>query len=80
MIHPADLTALWLTVKLALVSTVVLLLLGTPLGWWLATTRRRGRPVVDALDVDGPRGSPRGLDAQRVRAGAGGLEQPARVL
>ena len=49
MIHPADLTALWLTVKLALVSTAVLLVLGTPLGWWLATTRRRSRPVIDAL-------------------------------
>jgi molybdate transport system permease protein len=48
MIHPADLIALWLTVKLALVSTAILLVVGTPLGWWLATTRRRVRPVLDA--------------------------------
>ncbi len=44
-----DLTALWLTLKLALVSTLVLLVIGTPLGWWLATTRRRMRPLVDAM-------------------------------
>jgi molybdate transport system permease protein len=48
MIHPADLIALWLTVKLALVSTAILLVVGTPLGWWLATTRRRVRPVLEA--------------------------------
>ncbi len=49
MFHPDDLTALGLTLKLAAVSTAVLLLLGTPLAWWLATTRRRVRPVIDAL-------------------------------
>ncbi len=46
---PQDLTALWLTLRLALVSTLVLLVIGTPLGWWLAMTRRRVRPVIDAL-------------------------------
>ena len=49
MLTPADLTALGLTIRLALTSTAVLLVLGTPLGWWLATTRRRGRSLVDAL-------------------------------
>jgi len=44
-----DLTALWLTLRLALLSTLVLLVIGTPLGWWLAMTRRRVRPVIDAL-------------------------------
>jgi molybdate transport system permease protein len=48
-LQPADLTALWLTLRLAAVSTAVLLLIGTPLAWWLATTRRRARPVVDAV-------------------------------
>jgi molybdate transport system permease protein len=47
--HPDDLTAFGLTLKLAAVSTVILLLVGTPLAWWLATTRRRIRPVCDAL-------------------------------
>ena len=49
MLHPADLTALWLTLRLAAISTVLLLLVGAPLGWWLAMTRSRVRPVVDAL-------------------------------
>jgi len=49
MFHPDDLTALWLTLKLAAASTAVLLIAGTPLAWWLATTRRRIRPVVDAV-------------------------------
>ena len=49
MFHPDDLTALGLTLKLAAISTVVLLLLGTPLAWWLATTRRRVRPIVDTM-------------------------------
>lgn len=35
----SDLQALWLTVKLAGVTTLILLLLGTPLAWWLTRTR-----------------------------------------
>ena len=34
----ADLSAIWLTFKLAAVVTVILLLIGTPLAWWLART------------------------------------------
>jgi molybdate transport system permease protein len=49
MIAPGDLLALWITVKLALISTAVLLVIGTPLAWWLARTRWRGRPLVEAL-------------------------------
>ncbi|MCP5346224.1 MAG: molybdate ABC transporter permease subunit [Gammaproteobacteria bacterium] len=45
----ADLTALSLTLQLAGLSTVLLLLLGTPLAWWLARTRSRVRPLVEAL-------------------------------
>ena len=30
----AILAALWVTVKLATLTTVILLLLGTPLAWW----------------------------------------------
>ena len=48
-LHPDDATALVLTLKLASLSTAVLLLLGTPLGWWLAMTRRRLRPFIDSL-------------------------------
>jgi molybdate transport system permease protein len=38
-----------LTIKLAFVSVVVLLFLGTPLAWWLARTRSRARIVVEAV-------------------------------
>jgi molybdate transport system permease protein len=44
-----DLGPLWLTLHLAAVTTVVLVVLGTPLAWWLATTRARWRPVVEAV-------------------------------
>jgi molybdate transport system permease protein len=40
---------LLLTLRLAAVTTVVLLLLGTPLAWWLARTRWRGRAAVEAV-------------------------------
>lgn len=33
-----DLVALWLTVKLAITTTLVLLVVATPLAWWLART------------------------------------------
>lgn len=44
-----DLSALWVTLRLATTTVIVLLLLGTPLAWWLAHTRSRFRPVVEAL-------------------------------
>jgi molybdate transport system permease protein len=45
----ADLGAVWLTLRLAGVTTVLLLLLGTPLAWWLARTRSRWRAAVGAV-------------------------------
>ncbi|MBL1434971.1 MAG: molybdate ABC transporter permease subunit [Rhodobacteraceae bacterium] len=44
-----DLAPLWLSVQLAGVTTVLLLIVGTPLAWWLATTRARMRPFIEAL-------------------------------
>ena len=44
-----DLTALWITLQLAAVSTLILLVLGTPLAWWLARTQWRFRFVVEAM-------------------------------
>lgn len=49
MLSPADFEALGLTLLLAAVSTVVLLLLGIPLAWWLARSRWRGKFLVEAL-------------------------------
>ncbi|AUN93502.1 molybdate ABC transporter permease subunit [Pseudazoarcus pumilus] len=49
MLSPQDLTALWITFRLAAISTVLLIVLATPLAWWLAQTRSRGRTVVEAL-------------------------------
>ena len=41
--------AIGVTLHLAAVTTLVLLVLGTPLAWWIATTRSPIRPVVEAL-------------------------------
>jgi len=49
MLNPDDLTALWITLKLAAITTLILLVLGTPLAWWLARTRARIKPAVDAM-------------------------------
>ncbi len=44
-----DLAAVWLTAKLASVTTVLLLLLGTPIAWWLARTSSRWKGAVGAV-------------------------------
>ena len=43
-----DWTAVALTLKLATLTSAALLVLGLPLAYWLATTHRRWRPIVDA--------------------------------
>lgn len=45
----SDLPAVWLTLRLAAVTTVLLLLVGTPLAWWLARTHSRLKGPVGAL-------------------------------
>jgi len=44
-----ELQPVWLSLKLASVTVLVLLVLGTPLAWWLAFSRSRSRAVVEAL-------------------------------
>jgi len=39
----------WLTIKLAGITTALLLILATPLAWWLARGRSSWRPVVGAV-------------------------------
>ncbi len=43
-----ELGPLWLTLRLAAITTVLLLLLGTPLAWWLAHTRSRWKSAIEA--------------------------------
>ncbi len=49
MINAGDLQALWVTLQLAGLSTLFLLVLGTPLAWWLARTPSRLRAPAEAL-------------------------------
>lgn len=49
VIDSSDLGAIWLSLKLATLVTVILLLLGTPVAWWLAHTRCRFKSVIEAL-------------------------------
>jgi len=46
---PDDLVALWISLKLAAITAVLLLLLCTPVAWWLATTRSRLRVLGEAM-------------------------------
>lgn len=44
-----DLGAIILTLELAAVTTGLLLLLGVPFAWWLANTRSRFKPALEAV-------------------------------
>lgn len=49
MLNESDLMALAITLRLALISTLILLLLGTPLAWWLARTHWRFKFLLEAV-------------------------------
>jgi molybdate transport system permease protein len=44
-----DTQALWLTLQLAATTTVVLLMLGIPVAYWIAFARSRWRPLIEAV-------------------------------
>ncbi len=44
-----DISALWVTLRLACMTVLVLLIVGTPIAWWLAHTRSKFRTIVEAL-------------------------------
>jgi molybdate transport system permease protein len=48
-LSPEDLSALWLTLKVASLATSILLVIGTPLAWWLARTESRWKVFCSAL-------------------------------
>jgi molybdate transport system permease protein len=45
----SDFGAIWLTFRLATVTTLLLLLIGTPMAWWLARTRSWVKGPVGAI-------------------------------
>ncbi|MDC1436383.1 molybdate ABC transporter permease subunit [Gammaproteobacteria bacterium] len=49
MFTSADLTAFFLTLQLAFITTLILLILGTPLAWYLARSRWRYKFILEAL-------------------------------
>lgn len=49
MFSDADLVAISLTLKLATTVTLLLLIIGTPIAWWLARTRSRWKGPVGAV-------------------------------
>ncbi len=49
MLSDLDFSALWVTLRLACMTVLVLLIVGTPIAWWLAHTRSRFRTTVEAL-------------------------------
>lgn len=44
-----ELGPLWLSARLALVTTIVLIVIGTPLAWWLSQSRSRLKPLVQTI-------------------------------
>lgn len=40
---------LWLSLQLALITTVLLLTISVPLAWWLSETRKRIKPVIETI-------------------------------
>ena len=45
----ADWAAVWVTFQLASVTTAILMVVGTPIAWWLARTRSKWKGVVGAV-------------------------------
>ena len=46
---PEDWQAIFLTLRLATLVTIILLIIATPVAWWLTTTRSKLKPIVGAL-------------------------------
>ncbi|MDD5036272.1 MAG: molybdate ABC transporter permease subunit [Methylococcaceae bacterium] len=48
-LNTVDLSAVKLTIKLATLTTILLLFIGTPIAWWLARTKSRLKGLIGAL-------------------------------
>jgi len=40
---------MWLSIQLAFVTTIVLVIAGTPIAWWLSQTNTRWKPAIQAV-------------------------------
>jgi len=49
VLSAVDLAAVWLTFKLASLTTAILMVVGTPIAWWLARTRSKWKGVIGAV-------------------------------
>tara|TARA_Y100000590_G_scaffold464173_1_gene632977 strand:+ start:475 stop:1170 length:696 start_codon:yes stop_codon:yes gene_type:complete len=49
MLENFDMTPIWLTFKLAFVTLIILMLISTPLSWWLANSSSRLRVFVESI-------------------------------
>lgn len=49
MFNEADMAALFVTLRLAFITTIILLLIGTPLAWWLSRTSWRFKYLLEAV-------------------------------
>jgi len=49
MLNAADMATLWLTVQVAGLTTILLLIIGTPLAWWLARTSSNWKGICNAV-------------------------------
>ena len=45
----SDIQSIWLTIKLASIVTFILLILGTPVAWWLARSQSRLKGTIGAV-------------------------------
>lgn len=48
MVGIEELGPLFLSFQLALTTTAILLVIGTPIAWWLANTRNKLKPIIEA--------------------------------
>ena len=49
MLNEYDLAALLVTIKIASITTAILILVGTPIAWWLSQTRFKFKAVIEAI-------------------------------
>lgn len=49
LLQPDAIVAIWLTIKLAFLTTVILLVFATPIAWWLSQTQSRWRAPIGAV-------------------------------